>query len=74
MSPFWSSGLLPKEVSGPYIEEPAGILAVLVAILATLFTINAHPKLGKIFKVIPVLVFCYFVPTTLTMAATPVRF
>lgn len=66
MSPFWSSGLVPTELNPPSVEEPAGVLSVLLAVLALLFWINAHPKLGKIFKVIPLLVFCYFVPTTLT--------
>ncbi|MCF7805492.1 MAG: DUF819 family protein [Candidatus Marinimicrobia bacterium] len=43
-----------------------GILAVLLGVLALLFTINRHPVFGKIFKVIPLLVFAYFVPTILS--------
>ncbi|GJM26921.1 MAG: membrane protein [Phycisphaerae bacterium] len=66
MSIFWSGGRTPEPYTPPYLEEPAGILAVLLAVLALLFAINAHPKLGKIFKVIPVLVFCYFIPTVLS--------
>jgi len=48
------------------IEHPMGILAVLLGVLAILFTINRHPVFGKIFKVIPLLVFAYFVPTILS--------
>ncbi len=50
----------------PLIENPAGVLAVLLVVLAVIFWTTQHPTLGKIFKVIPALLFCYFVPTTLT--------
>lgn len=42
------------------------ILAVLLAVLAALFMIDRHPVLGKIFKVVPLLVFAYFIPTILS--------
>lgn len=42
------------------------ILAVLLTVLALLFMINRHPVLGKIFKVVPLLVFAYFIPTILS--------
>ncbi|MCA9252333.1 MAG: DUF819 family protein [Phycisphaerales bacterium] len=58
--------LLASETGTAKIDDPAGVLSVLLAVLAALFAINAHPKLGKIFKVVPVLVFCYFVPTLLS--------
>ena len=48
------------------IQHPMGILAVLLGVLAVLFTLDKHPVLGKIFKVIPLLVFAYFVPTILS--------
>ena len=48
------------------IEHEAGILAVLLGCLAVIFWATEHPTLGRIFKVIPALIFCYFVPTTLT--------
>jgi len=50
----------------PLVENPAGVLAVLLAVLAVIFWMTQHPTLGKIFKVVPALIFCYFVPTTLT--------
>lgn len=50
----------------PFVEHDAGILAVLLAVLAVIFWLTQHPVFGRIFKVIPALVFCYFVPTTLT--------
>ncbi len=48
------------------IEHPAGLLATLLVVLAGIFWLTQHPVFGRIFKVIPALVFCYFVPTTLT--------
>lgn len=48
------------------IQHPMGILAVLLGVLALLFIIDRHPTFGKIFKVIPLLVFAYFVPTLLS--------
>lgn len=50
----------------PQIEDPAGVLAILLAVLAVIFWMTQHPTLGKVFKVVPALIFCYFVPTTLT--------
>ncbi len=43
-----------------------GILAVLLAVLAALFWISEQAAGRKLFSIIPMLVFCYFVPTTLT--------
>jgi len=51
---------------GPLVQDPAGILAVLMAVLAVIFWMTQHRVLGRVFKIIPALVFCYFVPTTLT--------
>ncbi len=48
------------------IQHPMGILAVLLGVLAILFTIDRHPVFGKVFKVIPLLVFAYFIPTILS--------
>ena len=48
------------------IQHPMGILAVLLGVLALLFIIDRHPKFGKIFKVVPLLVFAYFLPTLLS--------
>lgn len=50
----------------PLVENPAGILAILLAVLATIFWLTQHPVAGRIFKIIPALVFCYFLPATLT--------
>lgn len=50
----------------PLITQDAGILAVLLAVLAGIFWLTKHPIAGRLFKIIPALVFCYFVPTTLT--------
>jgi uncharacterized membrane protein len=50
----------------PLVTHPAGILAVLLSVLAVIFWLTQHPVAGRVFKVVPSLVFCYFVPTTLT--------
>ena len=48
------------------IQEPFAVLAVLLGVLAGLFALNTRPLGQKIFKVVPLLVFCYFVPTILS--------
>ncbi len=50
----------------PVVEDPAGVLAILLAVLAIIFWLTQHPVAGRVFKIVPSLVFCYFVPTTLT--------
>ena len=52
----------------PLVEHPAGLLAVLLAVLAIIFWLTQRPVVGRLFKVVPALVFCYFVPTALTTA------
>lgn len=49
----------------PIVQHPAGILAVLLTVLAVIFWLAGHPVFGRLFKVIPALVFCYFVPAAL---------
>ncbi|MGE0492844.1 MAG: DUF819 domain-containing protein [Vulcanimicrobiota bacterium] len=49
-----------------YIQEPMAVLAVLLAVLAALFGLDRHPEASKVFKVVPLLVFAYFVPTILS--------
>jgi uncharacterized membrane protein len=39
---------------------------VLLAVLATLFTLNRTPLGARVFGIVPLLVFCYFVPTLLS--------
>ncbi len=50
----------------PLVTEPVGVLAILLIVLAAIFATAMHPVLGRIFRIIPTLVFCYFVPTLLT--------
>ena len=57
---------VPAAASAPAVHTPAGILAILLAVLALIFWMTQHPVLGRVFKVVPALIFCYFVPTTLT--------
>jgi uncharacterized membrane protein len=48
------------------VAEPAGILAVLLAGLAAIFWFGSTAMGQRLFSVVPRLVFCYFIPTTLT--------
>jgi uncharacterized membrane protein len=48
------------------VEHEAGLLAILLAVLAGIFYLTQHPVTARIFKIVPSLVFCYFVPTLLT--------
>jgi uncharacterized membrane protein len=48
------------------IHDPLQILAVLLGVLALLFALNRHPRFGKLFKLVPLLVFAYFVPALLS--------
>jgi len=52
--------------TAPLVQHEAGILATLLAVLAVIFYLANHPVTGRFFKIVPSLVFCYFVPTTLT--------
>lgn len=54
------------EHASAWVQNEAGILAVLLAVLAIVFYLAQHPATGRFFKIVPSLVFCYFVPTTLT--------
>jgi uncharacterized membrane protein len=48
------------------IADPAGVLAALLAVLAAIFWFGETGPGRKLFGVVPRLVFCYFIPTTLT--------
>ncbi len=49
------------------IEHPVGVLAILLAVLAGIFALEQHRVVGRLFRVLPALVFCYFVPAILAM-------
>jgi uncharacterized membrane protein len=48
------------------IQTPLGVLAALLLVLAGLFMFQRHPLGDRIFRVVPLLVFCYFVPALLS--------
>ena len=48
------------------IDTPLGVLAVLVVVLAVLFTFHRTRAGARLFSVVPLLVFCYFVPALLS--------
>lgn len=53
-------------MSSALIESPLAVLAVLLAVLAGLFGAAKRPFGQRFFKVVPLLVFAYFVPTLLS--------
>ena len=55
-----------EEQAGALIQEPAYVLGVLLAFLALLFAFNRTMLGSRVFRVIPLLVFAYFVPTALS--------
>ncbi len=48
------------------IQEPVAVLAVLLAVLAGLFYAASQPVGKRFFRVFPLLVFAYFIPTALS--------
>jgi uncharacterized membrane protein len=50
----------------PLVTNPVPIVAVLLTVLALLFSAAKHPQFSKVFRVVPLLVFAYFVPTLLS--------
>jgi len=54
------------EDATPLVSDPVGILAVLLAVLAAIFWFGSTAAGERLFSVVPRLVFCYFIPTTLT--------
>ena len=50
------------------IQEPVAVLAILLAVLAGLFFLASRPMGQRFFRVVPLLIFAYFVPTALSNA------
>src|SRR5688500_13006377 len=48
------------------IQAPLSVLTVLLTVLAGLFLLQRHPLGNRLFRVVPLLVFCYFVPALLS--------
>ena len=61
-------------MSTPLVQGPMGVLAVLLGVLALLFLAERHPVGARVFKVVPLLVLVYFVPTVLSnLGVIPTR-
>ncbi len=60
--------LAQADKAAPLVTSDLGVLAVLLIVLAVLFWSNTTRAGSKFFSIIPMLVFCYFVPTALTTA------
>jgi uncharacterized membrane protein len=52
--------------AAPLIQSPLGVASVLLFVLAALFMAQRHPAGARLFSVVPLLIFCYFVPTILS--------
>lgn len=50
----------------PLIDGPIHVLAVLLAVLAALFALQSTRAGKRLYQFVPILVFCYFVPTLLS--------
>ena len=50
----------------PVIEDPVGVLAILLATLAAIFWFGERALGRRVYGIVPKLVFCYFVPTLLS--------
>jgi len=64
--PFGGVASTRRHTSAPVIQDPMFVLAVLLAALALLFAADRHPVGRRIFGVVPLLVFAYFVPALLS--------
>lgn len=56
------------------IMNPAAVLGILLVILAVVFQAERHPTWGRLFKIVPALLLCYFVPgllATMGLVADP---
>lgn len=62
---FATHAVLGAASTGP-ITDPMGVLAVLLVILAVVFGAGQTRAGQALYRVVPMLVFCYFVPTLLT--------
>ncbi len=50
------------------IQDPVGVLVVLLSVLALILSAEAHPRWGRVFKIVPALALCYIVPSILSSA------
>ena len=50
----------------PLIQNPMAVLTVLLTVLSLLFLAEQHPVGARVFRVLPILVLVYFVPTLLS--------
>lgn len=52
--------------ASPLVADPVGVLTVLLTVLAAIFWFGETGLGKRLFSVVPRIVFCYFIPTTLT--------
>ena len=55
-----------EEAHSPLITDPVAVLVVLLAVLAAIFWFGETQPGKRLFGIVPSLIFCYFLPTTLT--------
>ena len=54
--------------SDALITNPAAVLGILLVILAVVFQTERHPTIGRLYRVVPALLLCYFIPGLLSTA------
>jgi uncharacterized membrane protein len=54
------------EAESAILQSPMAVLVALLGVLAALFVLERHPRFGRVFKIVPLLVFAYFVPAALS--------
>lgn len=63
---LFSQGMLASATQEALITHPTGQLALLLGCLSVVFWAQGRPIIGRVFKILPAILFCYFVPTALT--------
>lgn len=48
------------------IQDPVAVAGTLLAVVGAVYWAAGHPIIGRLFKVVPLIVFAYFVPTLLS--------
>jgi uncharacterized membrane protein len=61
----WQTAVMPATPSA-LVTDPTAVAGVLTAIIAVLFWASGLPRLRRLFDVLPVVLFAYFLPTVAT--------
>ncbi|RJP38589.1 MAG: DUF819 family protein [Phycisphaerales bacterium] len=48
------------------VEDPVGVLVILLVVLAVVLSAEAHPYWGRVLRIVPALALCYIIPSILS--------